>query len=167
MKPMNMKYLLCAIVLISGNSYRTFGQHTEVQLGAGFYYTNFSSVDQILFIPSYKDSVIYFSQSHNNNSDTSAKIQIPKVNWVVISNVTSFGLNKNYVIAISKNETGSSYWIIDKTKEPNEYGLTKNEERMNLSNVRIINFKKFVSFQKEFNITVHDIEFYSKNQEKN
>jgi hypothetical protein len=157
-----MKYLLFALTILFGNSFHTSGQHNTIELGNGFYFLSQQAGHAIMFLPSYKDTfTYYFSENKENSSDTSGSAKIPKVTWVVIPDVTAFGFNKDYVLATSKGKTGNSYWIIDKTKEANESGSEKYDERIPLSNVRITNFTRFESMQKELNIPVHNIYFYS------
>lgn len=161
-----MKFLALIPAMVFGNFFHTLAQHTEVDLGKGFYLSNYSGVETILFIPSQTKPVASFSPSPGGSSDTLIKTAIPKVNWVAIPNVIGFGFNKDYVLAVSKKKTQNFYWIINKNKEALSHGLTKDEKRMILSNVRTIHFKKFLRLKKKLSIRIEALAFYSKKHEQ-
>ena len=140
-----MKYIFVVITLFFACSFSKTNEYIKIDLGKGFYYLGDSTSNKIYFSPSYKDTL------------TSAKN--PKIVWVIIPEIESFGVNTTHILATNKTKQDVSYWIIDKTQQPSEMSY---KERIVLSNVTMVDSAKFVALRKELDITIQPIYYYKR-----
>ena len=143
-----MKYLLIVTCVLCAYSFSTQKKYIKVELGAGFYYLGDSTRNDILFLPSYKDTAALRADKY------------PEVVWPAIPKVERFGYNVNYIMAVKRNKKGTSYWLIEKTQDPNTLGAHEEGERIALANVKMLDSAMFMTLQKNFNINIHPIAYY-------
>lgn len=146
-----MKPLIVVLAILLLLSFSTVSGPVELDLGKGFYYYGDSIRSHIHYLPSYKDTT------------PPQKARIPKVVWVVIPQVESFGFNHYYILATNKTRSSSSYWLIEKTKEAEEMGF---KDSIVLSNAQQVDTGRFSALQKELSIQVRPVSHYRKDFKK-
>ena len=153
-----MKHIIVALFFQCVSYLSSAQQYDNVQMGKGFSYLRNGTSSEIVFLPSYKDTTThYFSSSEG---DTASKVPIPRIVWVTVSDVSSFGFNDDYVLVTSKSRAGISYWVIDKRKETESKGMTKDESRRQFSNVSQVDAATHSQLQQTTQIKLHSVEGY-------
>jgi len=145
-----MKHLVAVTILISLYAFSTSPVKVGLELGEGFYYLGNRARGVIYFRPTHKDSA------------WSAADRYGRIVWPAIRNVVSFGFNTNCILVIKKEKLAVTYWVIDKTKNPNEVGAREDKDRISLANVTMITSTLFNTLQKRQQLKMKPIAYYDK-----
>ncbi len=141
-----MKLFISAIIVLYACSCSPKSTFCKINLGNGFFYL----LDTI-------NNNIYLSNSKSRSNKANS---VPHVAWVVIPKIEYLGFNKTHILAINNYNEELSYWIIDKTQQPEEISINEKEDRILFSNVTTIDSFKFNTFKNNYGIKIHSKEHY-------
>lgn len=117
-------------------------EYGYVDLGDNFYYIE---------APSYFDCICHSTSSEEPWTPASHLIQ----------NIDKLGFNGSFILAVSANDLGLEYWIIDKTQNTRRVGFRYNS-RLITSNLQgPVDSLNFMNFKQENSIELQSKSYFS------